>query len=469
MTIMSGFLMPHPPLILPEIGKGEEKKIQKTINAMNEISSLIRSLDPETIILITPHGNLFRDAVVVHYKQKLTGNFATFGYGHIQMSFDNDLELADAIMSISERMHIPVLKLDEELKQDYDLDEGIDHGALVPLSYILHHYQQFQLIHITYGLLKNTELYAFGQAIQRAAEELDKKVVVIASGDLSHRLTRQAPSGYAKEGKIFDDKMMTYLQANQRVDIMTMDSKLAEKAGECGLRSIQIMMGALDGLTTENEVLSYEGPFGVGYGCVSLKVIKKSKDMEIYNLIQEQNNSSIKKMRNKEDALVQLARKALETMVSVGEEIKLKELDLPQELMTKKSGVFVSIKKEGQLRGCIGTIEPTKDNIAQEIIANAISAGLYDPRFYPVKKEELENLVYSVDVLFPPEKITSKEQLDVEKYGVIVSRGHKKGLLLPNLDGVNSIDEQLSIALRKAGIQPWETYELQRFQVVRHY
>ncbi|HHZ00152.1 MAG TPA: AmmeMemoRadiSam system protein A, partial [Tissierellia bacterium] len=128
----------------------------------------------------------------------------------------------------------------------------------------------------------------------------------------------------------------------------------------------------------------------------------------------------------------------------------------------------VSLKLDGSLRGCIGTISPTTSSIADEIIRNAISAGTEDPRFPPVTEEELSRLEYSVDVLGKAEKIESLDDLDPVRYGVIVTKGHRRGLLLPNLEGINTVEEQVSIALRKAGIYPHEDYRLERFEVVRH-
>lgn len=135
----------------------------------------------------------------------------------------------------------------------------------------------------------------------------------------------------------------------------------------------------------------------------------------------------------------------------------------------ERAGVFVSLKKGGQLRGCIGTISPVRSSIAQEIIENAVSAAAKDPRFQPVEPRELEQLVYSVDVLGEPEKISSKEELDVKRYGVIVTRGYKRGLLLPNLEGVDTVEEQISIARRKTGIREHEEVQMERFEVVRHF
>ena len=137
-------------------------------------------------------------------------------------------------------------------------------------------------------------------------------------------------------------------------------------------------------------------------------------------------------------------------------------------MCSQAAGVFVSLKKDGQLRGCIGTIEPETVCVADEIIENAISAGTHDPRFHSVAEEELGQLLYSVDVLGKPERVASVAELDAKRYGVIVSKGWKRGLLLPNLDGVNTPEQQISIALKKAGIHPSEEYTIERFEVTRH-
>ncbi|MFZ2330862.1 MAG: AmmeMemoRadiSam system protein A [Atribacterota bacterium] len=143
--------------------------------------------------------------------------------------------------------------------------------------------------------------------------------------------------------------------------------------------------------------------------------------------------------------------------------------DLPKELIKEQAGVFVSLKKEGRLRGCIGTFLPTKSNTALEIIENAVSAAIHDPRFCPVTLDEMESLSISVDILTAPEKVKDISQLDPRKYGVIVSSGYKKGLLLPDLEGVDSAEQQIDIARQKAGIYADEDFFIERFEVKRYY
>lgn len=177
----------------------------------------------------------------------------------------------------------------------------------------------------------------------------------------------------------------------------------------------------------------------------------------------------VNKMKNECDISdhVRLAKETLETYVQTGKKIDVPEW-VPEEFKKRRAGVFVSLKKHGMLRGCIGTIGPVRTSIAEEIIYNAISSGTQDPRFPAVRPEELNDLDYSVDVLGAPEKIGSMEELDVKRYGVIVTSGFRRGLLLPDLEGVDTPQAQVDIALQKAGIGRAEHYEMERFEVIRY-
>lgn len=164
--------------------------------------------------------------------------------------------------------------------------------------------------------------------------------------------------------------------------------------------------------------------------------------------------------------LAKLAKKTVETFVREGKIINPPE-NLPPE-MSGKAGVFVCLKKHGHLRGCIGTIMPTHESIAKETISNAIAAATRDPRFPPVEENELQELEYTVDVLSEAERVNDKSELDPKKYGVIVVSGHKRGLLLPDIEGINTVEEQISIAKMKANILPHEDVEIYKFEVKRY-
>ena len=205
----------------------------------------------------------------------------------------------------------------------------------------------------------------------------------------------------------------------------------------------------------------------MGYGICSFHPAGENPERKFLVKYRAAQAEQLARRRAGEDPYVRLARETVESWVL---EKKTPEVPkwAPAEMTGSRAGVFVSIHKDGRLRGCIGTFLPTRENIAREIISNAVSASTRDPRFDAVRPEELDKLEINVDVLSAPEKIRGKEELDVKKYGVIVSSGGKRGLLLPDLDGVDAVDEQVDIARRKGGIREGEPIVLERFEVVRH-
>ncbi len=216
-----------------------------------------------------------------------------------------------------------------------------------------------------------------------------------------------------------------------------------------------------DGFTVKSDLKSYEGPFGVGYLVAMIKAIKK-KDSRQLDVLDDEKNNEIN-----ESFPVQLARKAIENYVQSGNMVKVPK-DTPN-FLKGRSAIFVSLKKKGELRGCIGTTKPTQASTAQEIINNAISAATQDPRFLPVETDEIDNLTISVDILTEPELVDDINQLNPKKYGVIVEHDNRTGLLLPDLEGVDSIEQQIDIAKRKAGISPEEDIIIYRFEVKRYF
>ncbi|WP_432404414.1 AmmeMemoRadiSam system protein A [Wukongibacter sp. M2B1] len=465
--ILAGYLMPHPPIILKEIGRGKEKEIQNTIDGMEEIAKDIKEKMPKTIILITPHGPVFSDAIAISIKSQLEGNMAGFGAEQVKMIKDNDLEIANRIIRYSNKRNIPCAMVDDEFAKEYNISTELDHGTMVPLYFVDKEYIHYRLIPITYGLLSNEDLYSFGKSIQEAVEEGEEDVVIIASGDLSHKLKEEGPYGYNSAGEEYDRLIMDLIESLDVEKIINIDRNLCEEAGECGMRSIDIMLGSCDGYEVSSEVISYEGPFGVGYGVAKFEIHNRDGKRQLLDKLYKTRKDKMLEIKGKEDEYVKLARQSLENYIKNGNVIEIPK-EISSQLIKEKKGVFVSIKKDGALRGCIGTIEATTENVAREIIKNAIKAGAEDPRFFPVEEEELEYLTYSVDVLMSPEPIKSFQDLDVNKYGIIVSLNERRGLLLPNLKGVDSVEEQIRIALGKAGIAANEGYNIQRFEVIRH-
>ena len=460
MSIIASYIVPHPPLILPEIGRGEERQIQKTVDAYDKIAREISDIKPDTIIITTPHSIMYSDYLHISPGKRAKGDFGDFGYRNVSIETEYDEDMAIKISKEAESQGIPAGSLGERNKK-------LDHGFMIPLYFVNKYYKDYKTVRISISGLSFLQHYEFGKSIAKVAEKSNKKIVFIASGDLSHMLKDAGPYGYREEGPIFDREVTEAMKSGDFIKFLQFDEEFCEKAAECGLRSFVIMTGALDGKGLDSDLLSYEGPFGVGYAVASFKVLGDDENRHLDKIFLDKELQRIESLKKEEDEYVRLARQTLENYVINHKLIKRPD-NLSKEMLENKAGVFVSLKLDGSLRGCIGTISPITESIADEIIRNAISAGLEDPRFPPVTEEELPRLIYSVDVLGQAEEISSIDQLDPKEYGVIVSKGHRRGLLLPNLDGVDTAEEQISIALRKAGIKPNENYKLERFQVVRH-
>lgn len=466
--LLVSYLMPHPPIMVNEVGNGNEKEIQSTVNSAEKVGEEVSELKPDTIVIVVPpHGPSFGDAMSIISEPGITGSLANFGAPGVKFDIECDMELTGLIIKNCAAQKIPAVPVDRDVYERYGVPDTMDHGAMVPLYFINKKYAHFKLVHITYGILSNEDLYHFGRIVRESIEESNRNAVFIASGDLSHRLTHDAPAGYNSRGKEFDRKIVSYLENFDAESIMDMDRGLQDAAGECGYRSILTLLGTLDGYDREASIFSYEGPFGVGYCIGKFMPLNTNSANSKVETFKAARGERIKNLRQSESIYVKLARESLEQYIETNKIMDAPK-GLPEELSQKRAGVFVSIKKDGELRGCIGTIGPVQGSIAEEIINNAVSAGIHDPRFYPVEEDELDELVYSVDVLGESEPIESKSELDPAVYGVIVRHGRRSGLLLPNLEGIDTVDEQVSIALQKAGISEHEKYTMERFKVTRH-
>ena len=432
MSIIASFAVPHPPLIIPEVGKGREKEVQKTIYSYETIAQEIANLKPDTIVISSPHTICFRDYFYISSNPIMKGSFASFGAKDVSFEEFIDEELVDEIEKIAKKEEFPTGRIQQEIE--------LDHGTMVPLYFIRKYNSKAKIVVVGLSGLSKEDHYHLGEIINEAIEHLGRKVVYVASGDLSHKLQEDGPYGFAEEGKLYEEKIIQTMSQAKFDELFDYSDDLLEKAAECGHPSFIILSGALKGRNVIPKFYSHEDVTGVGYGIWSYYP---------------------------EDEYVSLAKQSIESYVKNHKKMMVPD-HLSKKLLEEQKGVFVSIHKFGELRGCIGTFLPTEDCIAKEIISNAIYAATRDPRFPEITEDELADLEIHVDVLSTPEDISSKEELDPKKYGVIVYKDFRRGLLLPDLEGVDTVEEQVEIAKKKAGISPEEDVSLQRFEVVRH-
>lgn len=460
---MNLFIMPHPPLAIEEIGQGKENQIKDTVNSMEGIGEQIKSIAPKTIAVISPHGNVFSDGLCINIESNLWGDFSEFHQPNLSINARGDFQKALVFCSGLRASGINCLALDEVMAKKYDITTNLDHGVMVPLYYVQKHYMDFKLLHINIGYLPKTQMYEAGKIL---AEILDEGDVVIASGDLSHRLSKENVKEYDEMGAVYDKHIKDSIINNEFLNILSTDDIMLQRAGQCAQKPLEMLIGVMDGCSTKGRVYSYEAPFGVGYLTAAIECIKTDKDHLINQYLRVRENIN-EENRLLEDEYVKLAKD------TIAHYVKNKTMPhipdgLSEDMYIKQRGVFVSIKREGRLRGCIGTMTPTKASLAQEVMHNAVEAATKDSRFTELQEEELSEIEVFVDVLSDLEPVKNKDELDIKEYGVVVKKDTRRGLLLPNLDGVKSVDHQIEIVLEKAGIKKDEEYIIQRFKVDRH-
>ncbi len=448
---LSALMLPHPPLIVPQVGRGGEKQVQKTIDAYRQAAAFLKSKQPESLVIVSPHATIYSDYFHISPGAGAKGSFRSFGAAQVSFSVEYDQALVQAIAQAAAGKGLPA-------GTDGQRDKELDHGTMVPLYFLREAGLEVPMVRMGFSGLSFQDHYRMGMAIQQAAETLGRKVALIASGDLSHYLKQDGPYGLRPEGKVYDERIMDVMGRAAFDELLSMPHELCDSAGECGQRSFAVLAGFFDGFKVDAHALSYEGVTGVGYGVCTFEAGDRDDSRRFLQM---------KKKDQPHTLPVELARASYEHYVLEGKRLALPE-GLPQEWTDRRAGVFVSLHKDGELRGCIGTIAPTTGSVAEEIIQNAVSAAVRDPRFAPVRPGELESIECSVDVLGETEDIDSLDELDVKKYGVIVSSRGRRGLLLPNLEGIDTVEEQVDIARRKAGIGPKEQVKLQRFEVVRY-
>ena len=460
MPIIAAYMVPHPPMIVPEVGRGSEEQVKATAAAYKRVGEEIAKLKPETIIVSSPHATMYADYFHLSPGKRAEGSFAQFHAAKVRFQEEYDEETVKAIEELARKNGFPAGTQGQR-------EPELDHGTMVPLYFIRQFYSGFRLVRIGLSGLPLEDHYRLGRMIQQAVNETGRRAVYIASGDLSHKLQAYGPYGFAQEGPQYDRRIMDVCGRAAFGELFEFNESFCERAAECGHRSFVMMAGALDGMAVAAERFSHEDITGVGYGFCAFRPLGQDAGRRFLDIrIKEQEKLAAEK-RDQCDPYVRLAWQSAESFIRSHKIIPVPE-NLPPELTNRRAGAFVSIHKLGRLRGCIGTISPTRASLAEEIIRNAVSAAVNDPRFDPIQPDELPLLDISVDVLGEPEPIASESELDVKRYGVIVARGNRRGLLLPDLEGVDTVQQQIAIARQKAGIGPKEKVELHRFRVTRH-
>ena len=446
-SVVCAVLMPHAPVLVPTIGGARGGAAEASCRAMRSAAAAVLSCEPETLLLISPHSPRQPGAFGLWADDRLQGSFAQFGAPQVQVKLPNDRQLANMIAAEAKSRAVAVWSI-----HNYRLD----HGALVPLWFLAEAGWTGPTVILSLSYAADGELTRLGEAIAAATSLVHRRVALIASGDMSHRLTVDAPGGFHPQAHQFDETFIHLVRAGNYQEIQNINPTLRELAAEDVVDSTLIAAATVGWHSVGHRLLNYEGPFGVGYG-VAILFLENPKGSH-----SESNPAS--KAKREGDSLPGVAHQSVAAALLGNPEVAPVARG---EYLEMQRGVFVTLRRSnGQLRGCVGTIRPVCANVVAETWRNARLAALQDSRFAPVAADELANLRFEVSVLHSIEAISTPAELDPRRYGVIVATGDgRRGLLLPGIADIKTTEQQLRLARQKGGVNPEETVTLQRFQV----
>ncbi|MDP2232001.1 MAG: AmmeMemoRadiSam system protein A [Actinomycetota bacterium] len=459
-----GIVAPHPPIMVSEVGGRRAHATADSAMAMKQAAELLAKWDPDTVVIMSPHAPAMSDAFVIETAPEVFGDLGQFGAPGVALRYQGDPVLADALLEALTKRGIPAV----DRAASTSLSGGeLDHAVLVPMSF-LDPEGRWPLLVLSLSWLPYESHRAVGEELASVSALLGRKIAFVASGDCSHRLSPEAPAGFDPRAEEFDQLLLKLVADSDFDGLSHIDPELVERAGECGLRSFVTLGGVA--APAAARVLSYEAPWGVGYltAVVNEELLARASDaISGGDAVADTPQSGSKggAAGHDESEIVVLARRAIDAYLRTRAEIRPDPFT--DEALPTRAGAFVSLHLHGALRGCIGTISPTEPTLGMEVVRNAIQAATQDPRFPPMTTDELGELDISVDVLHAAHECEF-EDLDPAKFGVIVTAGWKRGLLLPDLEGVDTAEEQVDIASRKAGISPDDKIRLERFRVDRY-
>lgn len=443
-----GIIAPHPPIMLEAVGGKDSARTAQTSSSLYFAAKALTRFDPEIVVVLSPHTPTIAGAISVDSSPEHVGSLREFGAATISSSFRGNPAFVQELLYRLDERGIPAI---DRVSVPSLYAGTLDHGVTVPMS-ILDPNSRWPIIPISASTLALENYLDLGALLRMVAASMNTRLAVVGSGDCSHKLTPDAPAGYSSRAAEFDRALITLISANDYLGLSNLDSSLIDEAGQCGLRSF-IAVGAASS-PAYTRVLSYERPWGVGYltAVINEQLAPLGDSVDFYPQAVFADP-------------ITLARSAIRHFLFTGKMLEPKLYDVGD--LPDRTGVFVSLHSEGRLRGCIGSIYPTCDNIASEIAKSAVQAATADCRFASVSADELDTLTIKVDLIEQPQKCSISD-LDPRKWGVIVSSGTKRGVLLPDLSHIETPEQQLSIAKKKAGLSPDEPYTLERFNVVRY-
>ena len=442
-------LPPHPPIVVPAVGRDRGEACRRTTDACRSLAAELVASRPERVILVSPHSPRQVGAFGWWGGARLRGDLGRFGARESGVDLPVDHEYLVALRANTSQLGLRTWSIRER---------DLDHGAVVPLWFLCEAGWRGPTTVLSLPWPEedegrcDRELTLFGRAVADSAEQLAGAYSLVASGDMTHRGSRDAPGGYHPRGVEFDALFEELVGRGALDELGDIPVDLREHAAE-DVVSSSVLVAAAHGFSPrEHRVVSYERPFGVGY------LVAVFHRGELTGAPDEEHFASFA-------LLPSIARAAVRGWA----EGTPYEPPPASGLLEKRAAVFVTLRqrKTGELRGCIGSLSPGTENLVAEVVDRAIAAAANDPRFPKVRREELDQLSFEVNVLEPPEAIDGPEELDPERFGVVVKdAGGRRGVLLPRIQGIDSVAQQIDIARRKAGIARGAELFLERFRTV---
>ncbi len=435
-------LLPHPPIVVPEVGGERTGECIQTTRACREFARRLTAARPGALLLVSPHSPRRAGAFGIWGGDPLRGDLAAFRAPRARLELPADSALRGGIEQAARKRGIPTWRIPAG---------PLDHGAVVPLWFLAEAGWRGPTAVVSLPLPGTGDLSAFGAALAEALQQCGRRAALVASGDMSHRLQPGAPAGFHPRAGGFDRAVVELVRRGRLPGLQELDPELRELAAEDVVESSLVAGAALAFQVEGPEVLSYEHPFGVGY----LVAVFSAAGLPPEPLPPAK-EAGIR-------ILPAVAREAVRARLEKRNPV----LPAAKGELRRPAPVFVTLwKPDGGLRGCIGCLEARKADVVAETADRAVAAAFDDPRFPPLSREEIDGVTFSVSVLGPLQRVENQTELDPARFGVVVSASEgRRGVLLPNVEGVDSVAEQVAIALSKAGIRPEELFKVDRFEV----
>lgn len=440
-SIPCAALMCHAPIVIPAVGGARGEDCRATTTAMAEAARCLVAQAPDVIVLCSPHTPRSRSAFGVVDGAVVRGDLARFGTPEVRVELPACEDARAALLQAAAEEGVAAERIDPG---------PLDHGAMVPLAFLWDAgWRGRTLVFAFPARSAHDDAVLMGRAIRRAADARGERWALLASGDMSHRLQPDAPSGFHPDAHLFDEQLVAHVKRGDLAAAATFDEALRELAAEDMVESIDVARGALGEDRAHNRVLSYEGPFGVGY---LVAVLHEDDPID--------HRAGDNAAGDNDGLLLRIARESI-SAATTGRTYRPPSLSAA---FRAPMGVFVTLHSPGhRLRGCVGRMELDDDRPFEAQLADvAVSAATRDPRFPAVGAEEIPALAMEISLLGHEEPCEPGD-LDPATFGASVEFGSRRAVLLPEIEGINTAEEQLAVVLDKAGIPDGAPFKLRRF------